>query len=547
MAAVDRQRPRNSGRGRTGRRRRDGLEARPTIRTIGRRLRPRGQALLAALVQSQRPLGVPAQAVVRHAAVPLVAQVRLDHRVGAVGVAHRVAVGAHAFQQRALLALGHAAGLELGHHAFAGLFAGQADEEVGVAHVGPAVPVGDRGVRGHHVDEGGLGRALLDDGRLVAAPEFVVVGVVRGRDLEEARGHLGLGVALGPAEGDRQHHVVVLDQRDDAPDDRQAAAQPAQRRGPGIPGVHRHGHVAQVGLRAGGGDGDPGLLVVGVGFRARVAAGGQFAPGDGAVVLRRTGMDQRVAQVVERPVHLLHLHLVVGQSGLGDGVPVDQALAALDQPVLEQAEERLAHGPGADRVHREPLALPVAGAAHRLQLLGDAPLVLVLESLDFGDELLASALALGFHAPVFGQGRLALVAEALVHHGLGRDAGVVGAGHPQGLVPLHPVGAGEDVLDGVVQGVAQVQGGRDVGRGDQDGEGLGLAVEHAVGVGVEGVGVEPFAPHARLGLGGRVGLGEGGRGVRGGRRGHGRFRAAGHGEKWGGSGGGAAFAAQPPV
>ena len=42
-------------------------------------------------------------------------------------------------------------------------------------------------------------------------------------------------------------------------------------------------------------------------------------------------------------------------------------------------------------------------------------------------------------------------------HGLRGDAGVIGAGHPEGVVALHPLAADEDVLQRVVQGVAQVR------------------------------------------------------------------------------------------
>ena len=75
-------------------------------------------------------------------------------------------------------------------------------------------------------------------------------------------------------------------------------------------------------------------------------------------------------------------------------------------------------------------------------------------------------------------------ADAPFHHRLGGDAGVVGARHPKGVEALHAPPADEDVLQGVVQGVAQVQRAGDVGRRDDDGvgraRGVGIAVEEAV-------------------------------------------------------------------
>ena len=45
---------------------------------------------------------------------------------------------------------------------------------------------------------------------------------------------------------------------------------------------------------------------------------------------------------------------------------------------------------------------------------------------------------------------------------------MVGAGHPERVVALHPSPADQDVLERVVQGVAQVKRPGDVRRGDDD-------------------------------------------------------------------------------
>ena len=49
---------------------------------------------------------------------------------------------------------------------------------------------------------------------------------------------------------------------------------------------------------------------------------------------------------------------------------------------------------------------------------------------------------------------------------------MVGAGHPQGGVALHPLEADQDVLEGGVHGVAHVELAGDVGGRHDDGEGL---------------------------------------------------------------------------
>ena len=52
------------------------------------------------------------------------------------------------------------------------------------------------------------------------------------------------------------------------------------------------------------------------------------------------------------------------------------------------------------------------------------------------------------------------------------DAGMIGAGHPQRVEALHPLEADQDVLQRVVQRVAQMQRAGDVRRRDDDRIGL---------------------------------------------------------------------------
>jgi hypothetical protein len=62
-----------------------------------------------------------------------------------------------------------------------------------------------------------------------------VVGVVGRGDLEEAGRHLGLRVVLVAAQRDGQDDVVVLDDRDDAPDERELDEQARGAPRPGGP------------------------------------------------------------------------------------------------------------------------------------------------------------------------------------------------------------------------------------------------------------------------------------------------------------------------
>ncbi len=180
--------------------------------------------------------------------------------------------------------------------------------------------------------------------------------------------------------------------------------------------------------------------------------------------------------------------LVVGDGGLELAVPVDQAVAAVNEAVGEQAEEGLPDGPGADGVHGEALPLPIAGAAHALLLADDAGLVLVLPGPDPGDEGFPAEVAAGFALEL---------EQPFFDDRLGGDAGVVGSRHPQGVVPGHPVPADEEVLHDVVHGVAHMKGPGDIGQGHHD----DVAAGPSVGDGGESVGLEPAFGDPALVLG----------------------------------------------
>ena len=228
--------------------------------------------------------------------------------------------------------------------------------------------------------------------------------------------------------------------------------------------------------------------------------------GDGGVAEHRLGPGRGDVQdlggvgdrVLDRPEMALDffvVDLVVGHGGAELGVPVDQPLAAEDLAGLEQVEERPPDGARADRVEREPGAVPVARAAHEPELAQDALLVLVLPGPDPLDERRAAEVVAGL---------LLFLEQPLLDDRLGGDAGVVGAGHPEAVVALHPPPADQDVLQRVVERVAQVQRAGDVRRRDHDAVGRPVAGR----VGVEVAVLDPELVPAVLGVLGVVLLGE---------------------------------------
>ena len=112
---------------------------------------------------------------------------------------------------------------------------------------------------------------------------------------------------------------------------------------------------------------------------------------------------------------------IVGDGGLELRIPVDQALAAIDQAVAEKIKKGVADGANADGIKGEPRPGPVAAAPKLAELAKDARLILIFPFPDPAHQLLAAEIV----------ARLSfLVAQPALNDGLRGDAGVIGARHP---------------------------------------------------------------------------------------------------------------------
>ena len=189
-------------------------------------------------------------------------------------------------------------------------------------------------------------------------------------------------------------------------------------------------------------------------------------------------------------VDLALLDLQVRDGGLEVRVPVHQPLVAVDQPFLVQLHEHLANGGVQPLVQGEAFARPVAGGAQTAQLLDDGPAAL---GLPFPDLLHESVPAHVAPADVSIRRQLAL------DHHLGGDAGVIRAGQPQHRLAPHPVIAGQDVLQRVVQRMPDVQRTRHIRRRDDDRIGVGRAVGRLRGARREQAAFLPLRIETRLG------------------------------------------------
>ena len=140
---------------------------------------------------------------------------------------------------------------------------------------------------------------------------------------------------------------------------------------------------------------------------------------------------KRIAQMPEMPGLLLVLNLCVGNRGLTMRTPVDNPLTAVDKSLFVKSYENLFNRFITALVKGETLPFPVAGGAHFLKLFNNSSAVLLFP--------VPSALQKAVSADV-------LLGESLFTHffddfRLGRYRGVVGAGHPKGIVPLHTLKA----------------------------------------------------------------------------------------------------------
>ena len=283
--------------------------------------------------------------------------------------------------------------------------------------------------------------------------------------------------------------MVVGDDRDGASGNRQhdLRAGREQRLVARVGGVHRDRHVGEHRLGPGGGDDDMVLAV-----------------------RRGQAIRQRVAEVPEFALHLARLDLEIGDRGLEAGVPVDQALVAIDQAFVVQLHEYLDDCLGEVRVHRELFAAPVHRTAQAAQLLRDLPAAFRLPLPHLGDEILA---------PVIGALVLPFGHLPFDDH-LRGDAGMVRPDDPQRVLAAQPFVADEHVLQRIVERMADMQRARHIGRRVDDGKGgrVGaMRAEQAVRL--------PMRGPARLDGRGVERLGQagfGGVGGRGSRIGHGR-------------------------
>lgn len=142
-------------------------------------------------------------------------------------------------------------------------------------------------------------------------------------------------------------------------------------------------------------------------------------------------------------------------------VPVDHATAAIDQTFAVKIDKNLLDSLDVIVIERVALARPIARAAKPLELFNDDTAVLVLPFKNAAQEFIATQIV----------ARYSLVfAQPLFDCCLRCNPSVVGTRKPKNLKTLHAGATGENVLDRVVQNMAERQHTSDVRRRHHDRE-----------------------------------------------------------------------------
>lgn len=130
------------------------------------------------------------------------------------------------------------------------------------------------------------------------------------------------------------------------------------------------------------------------------------------------------------------LDLCVGERGGAFRTPVDDTIALIDQAFFIEVDKHLAYGAGKALIHCETLAAPVAGGAQRFQLFNNTVAVEFFPLPYFFEKLLAAEVI----------ARQTFFTQLGLHLDLRGDTGMVGTGHPESRITLHPFCTDQDIL-----------------------------------------------------------------------------------------------------
>ena len=294
----------------------------------------------------------------------------------------------------------------------------------------------------------------VDQGQTVTLADGVVVEIVGGCDFHAAGAERAIDIIVGDdrngAAGERQRDVLA---------DQMFVAL--------VVGMNHHGGVAQHRFRARGGDGQPTQFTL-------------------------WSIDEGIKNMPKMAVFFLTHDFQIRHGSLEFRIPIHQALAAINQTVFKQPHEYFRHHFRELVVHGEIFQRPIGRGAEAAHLAGDGGAGKLLPLPHFFDELVAAEIV-AFDALRF---------ELPLDNDLRCDAGVIGAGQPQGVRAAHAVVTRQRVHDCLIERMAHMQRAGDIGRRQLDakrfGVGFKTSIEITAGfpvripVGFDGLGIKAF-------------------------------------------------------
>ncbi len=147
------------------------------------------------------------------------------------------------------------------------------------------------------------------------------------------------------------------------------------------------------------------------------------------------------------PSLIFMLHLNIRKRRVAARAPIGNAGPLINQSFFIKAHKDLADRAGTAFIHRETLALPIAGRTQRTQLRHNAIAKLFLPLPDPFQKLLPAKIIAAFS---FG-------AQRLFHFRLRCYAGMIAARHPQGVISLHAPPADQNILQSIIHCMSHMQ------------------------------------------------------------------------------------------
>ncbi len=176
-------------------------------------------------------------------------------------------------------------------------------------------------------------------------------------------------------------------------------------------------------------------------------------------------LGKRITEIPEGAIFFFINNFQVGNRGMQFRVPVHQALAAIDQFFIVEADKHFGYSFGQPFIHGETFPGPVHGGAKPAHLSCNGITALFFPLPDFIDKLVTAQIMFTQAFPL----------QLSFNNHLGGNTGMVGTNLPQGVFPQHALITDHGIHNGLLKTMPHMQAARDIGRRDHDAIGIALA------------------------------------------------------------------------